>query len=278
MYAMAGYTRKGWTETSDLIELIKQAAVDAVNAAHPTTLIFGKVTAIRPLTVTVNQWLALTEDFLVLGDDTRKKLMCDKISAGDTLILLQQQGGQRFAVLDTLHGADWQPETETVSWNSITDKPKTYPPEKHEHSWPEIKDKPQSYPPAPHTHGMEDLTGITDYIIAQGTSGIWTYRKWASGISECWGIYTASGSFTNSANQWRGLYFVAITSGVAFPEDLFTEKPTLQVLLDVGNFPGFIYHDSGAAVTHTGAIAVASPGAFTINDPKLHLYAAGKWK
>ena len=30
-------------------------------------------------------------------------------------------------------------------------------------------------------------TGNTsDYIIASGTSGIWTYRKWASGQAECW--------------------------------------------------------------------------------------------
>ena len=30
-----------------------------------------------------------------------------------------------------------------------------------------------------------DIT--SDYVIEQGTSGIWTYRKWASGIAECWG-------------------------------------------------------------------------------------------
>lgn len=27
---------------------------------------------------------------------------------------------------------------------------------------------------------------ITDYIVEQGTSGIWAYRKWNSGIAECW--------------------------------------------------------------------------------------------
>jgi hypothetical protein len=26
-----------------------------------------------------------------------------------------------------------------------------------------------------------------DYIVEQDTIGIWTYRKWASGIAECWG-------------------------------------------------------------------------------------------
>lgn len=37
------------------------------------------------------------------------------------------------------------------------------------------------------------VTGIfsqadeADYIVEQGTSGIWTYRKWNSGIAECWG-------------------------------------------------------------------------------------------
>lgn len=28
---------------------------------------------------------------------------------------------------------------------------------------------------------------FADYIVEQGTSGIWTYRKWASGVAECWG-------------------------------------------------------------------------------------------
>ena len=27
---------------------------------------------------------------------------------------------------------------------------------------------------------------ISDYIVSQGTSDIWTYRKWASGVAECW--------------------------------------------------------------------------------------------
>lgn len=26
-----------------------------------------------------------------------------------------------------------------------------------------------------------------DAVVEQGTSGIWTYRKWKSGVAECWG-------------------------------------------------------------------------------------------
>ena len=35
-------------------------------------------------------------------------------------------------------------------------------------------------------------TKLVDYIIEQGTNGIWTYRKWNSGIAECWGIATGN--------------------------------------------------------------------------------------
>lgn len=28
---------------------------------------------------------------------------------------------------------------------------------------------------------------VADYIVEQGTSGIWTYRKWNSGLGEYWG-------------------------------------------------------------------------------------------
>ena len=33
---------------------------------------------------------------------------------------------------------------------------------------------------------LKDM-GINDYIVEQGTSGIWTYRKWNSGLGEYWG-------------------------------------------------------------------------------------------
>ena len=48
--------------------------------------------------------------------------------------------------------------------------------------------------------GALDNFGIADYIIEQGTSDIWTYRKWNSGIMECWttGLTTVTGVATTS--------------------------------------------------------------------------------
>lgn len=40
---------------------------------------------------------------------------------------------------------------------------------------------------------------IDDYIVAHGTSGIWTYRKWNSGVYEAWGNTTKSITFSGAA-------------------------------------------------------------------------------
>ena len=42
-----------------------------------------------------------------------------------------------------------------------------------------------------------------DYIVEQNTSGIWTYRKWASGIAECWGK-----SYTFDIAPWDNMSVV----------------------------------------------------------------------
>lgn len=31
---------------------------------------------------------------------------------------------------------------------------------------------------------------VTDFVVGQGTDGIWTWRKWSSGRAECWGTVT----------------------------------------------------------------------------------------
>ena len=67
---------------------------------------------------------------------------------------------------------------------------------------------------------------IADYIVEQGTSDIWTYRKWASGISECWGIV----SFTSTGSTaWGNVYWVTPNTRVNFPTSLFTSAPTISV-------------------------------------------------
>lgn len=51
---------------------------------------------------------------------------------------------------------------------------------------------------------QEKLKGIADYIVEQGTSGIWTYRRWKSGIVEAWGSDNAD---ITESNAIGGMYY-----------------------------------------------------------------------
>ena len=67
-------------------------------------------------------------------------------------------------------------------------------------------------------------TNITDYVIEEGTSGIWKYRKWNSGVSECWAIYGTTVS--SYATAWSGAS--AFTTSVTFPTGLFVATPNVN--------------------------------------------------
>lgn len=51
---------------NDLLTLIKRAAIEAVDASKPATVVFGKVTSISPLKINVEQKMTLTDMQLVL--------------------------------------------------------------------------------------------------------------------------------------------------------------------------------------------------------------------
>ena len=70
-----------------------------------------------------------------------------------------------------------------------------------------------------------------DYVIEQGTSGVWTYRKWKSGIKECWCNSTTGTSYTMSAN---GALYISSDLEIALPSGLFTATPTVQGMVLTG--------------------------------------------
>lgn len=66
-----------------------------------------------------------------------------------------------------------------------------------------------------------------DYIVEEGTSGIWTYRKWASGIAECWCAEQQESSANPTGSEgnvwWRG------RDAILFPSGLFISIPNCVV-------------------------------------------------
>jgi hypothetical protein len=71
------------------------------------------------------------------------------------------------------------------------------------------------------------IKNIKDYIIEQGTSGIWTYRKWASGIAECWGLYNASDWDISTA--WGYIFESATPISTTLPVGLFSDVPVFNM-------------------------------------------------
>jgi hypothetical protein len=83
---------------NNLINVIKQIVKETVEAGKPGGVFYGVVTGVKPLTVSVDQKFELTKMQIVLG----KAIAEFPLIVGDRLILLREQGGQKYVCLDIL--------------------------------------------------------------------------------------------------------------------------------------------------------------------------------
>lgn len=81
----------------NLVSLVKKAAVEAVEATKPVTILFGTVTSNSPLQVTIDQKMILTEPHFV-----KNALLLGGFKVGAKLILFRLKGGQRFLISEVL--------------------------------------------------------------------------------------------------------------------------------------------------------------------------------
>ena len=114
-----------------------------------------------------------------------------------------------------------------------------------------------------------------DYVVEQGTSGIWTYRKWNSGIAECWGTYTTSISVGNSSSA----YSVYRSGNIGIPAYpfTFTGTPNVTAVCANGNSMGaWLNHIEPST---TGGVFYLSAGAsLSAANRAVTFHVIGKWK
>lgn len=79
-----------------LNQLIKQSAIDAVDQNAPCNILFGSVIKTNPLNVKLNEKIILSDTQLVLAYAVSEYTL----NVGDKVILIRQQGGQQFIVID----------------------------------------------------------------------------------------------------------------------------------------------------------------------------------
>lgn len=63
---------------------------------------------------------------------------------------------------------------------------------------------------------------VADYVVAQGISGNWRYRKWNSGIAECW--ITSSRNVSGSQSSIISTAYYMKVTWTDFPP-IFSEAP-----------------------------------------------------
>lgn len=85
-------------DVNELVETLKRAAVEAVEAKKPVSIYFGEVVNDTPLKINVEQKMILGDKQLILTGTILEK----GLAVGDSVILIRMQGGQKFIVMDKL--------------------------------------------------------------------------------------------------------------------------------------------------------------------------------
>lgn len=124
----------------------------------------------------------------------------------------------------------------------------------------------------------------TDYVIESGSNSQWSWQKWNSGIAECWGNFTASGTnkvWVSPMYLLNGAYIGPINYPITF-----IEKPIETANVIYCKNACWLYKDSDNAndnqvsTTHSGQYVPVKVNPF--NNGTLSVTASihvkGKWK
>lgn len=115
-----------------------------------------------------------------------------------------------------------------------------------------------------------------DYIVEQGVSGIWTYRKWSGGVSECWGDKICGDIAVTSA--WGALFEGSNMGGIAYPSGLFVSQPAFFPSAQTTKYGICGIEIDGGDKTTTPNLYLLRATAQTVQGVYLSLYAKGRWK
>ena len=85
---------------SNLVQLIKKIAIEAVDASKPCDYKIRTVIEKYPLKIRITQKLCLDEDFLIITQTAEERVL----KVGDEVLMIRKQGGKEYVVLDKVVG------------------------------------------------------------------------------------------------------------------------------------------------------------------------------
>lgn len=115
-----------------------------------------------------------------------------------------------------------------------------------------------------------------DYIVEQGTSDIWSYRKWNSGLVECWTTTPVQFTFTGT-KAWGSVYESPLTY-YNYPTNIFINDPNV-IIQKAGGSGGWLEIGSGSSIQRTPGIYIIYPvNKTSAMTSYISIYASAKWK
>lgn len=118
-------------------------------------------------------------------------------------------------------------------------------------------------------------TAMVDFVVESGTSGIWTYRKWNSGLAECWGSHNVSSLSCNIS--WGALYETESITIESYPFK-FKDIPNLSACWKCGNQAAMIEGFFNSSVTSPGDTYLTRPNIANNISGIIYITAIGMWK
>lgn len=101
--------------STGLIQIIKQAALDAVENSQVCDLRYGEIVSVSPLRVKITNQLVIPSSLLivpqnltnhnvnvVIDSETKTMTINNALKLGDKVALLRKQGGQSYFILDRI--------------------------------------------------------------------------------------------------------------------------------------------------------------------------------
>ena len=115
-------------------------------------------------------------------------------------------------------------------------------------------------------------SAVADHIIDKGTSGIWTYRKWASGAFECWGTWAGSLTAYYTSTQYGQGYYKSID----LPFTL-ASAPMFTFVAQIGDLFSIPsnFRSTASSITCYACSDDATTGA---KSCKFNIDVKGRWK
>ena len=119
-----------------------------------------------------------------------------------------------------------------------------------------------------------------DFVIEEAGTGVnntWNYRKWASGVLECWArFYVNSMNISSTSGQLR---YAAVTIPDSNYPVAFVRNPTVTVSGNVTNGNGWaVMNNTNYSATQMGGIYVYAPTSQSGVGVTVNVYAIGRWK